>query len=58
MAWLKRMFTAIFNTEFLKKILLIFSIFAVLDYLDNGLRIDLDLNVRNSYGAFEVEIKE
>lgn len=55
MGFIKRMFAAIFSTEFLIKILLIASILAVLDYLDRGLRISLTHNI---YGGFEVTVKE
>ena len=52
------MFAAIFSTEFLIKILLIASIFAVVNYLDRGLRISLDHTISSRYGGFEVTVKE
>jgi hypothetical protein len=58
MEFIKKLFSVIFKTEFLKKILLITSILVLFNYLDKGLRIDIDNSISSGYGGIDINIKE
>jgi hypothetical protein len=50
MDFIKRMLASIFNKDFLVKILLIVGIFFLLKLHNNGIRLDINLDIR-TYGA-------
>ena len=58
MDFVKRMFTAIFSTEFLLKILIISAIFAVLQFVDRGIRIYINHDIGSHYGGIEIVLKD
>jgi hypothetical protein len=58
MAWIKKIFAAVFSTEFLKKILLLSAIFVLVDYLDTGVDIRIRHTISNSYGGFDINIRD
>lgn len=58
MAFIRKILAELFSTEFLLKILIISAIFAVLKFVDSGIRITIYHYINNPYGGFEIVFKD